>query len=54
VARSKSESKEIRQAATFALREIGPAAIPALSELVKDQDEHVRSNAISALGKFGQ
>lgn len=46
----------VRQAAVFALREMGPeakAAIPALAELLRDGDGYVAIDASHTLGKMG-
>ncbi|MHB1033611.1 MAG: HEAT repeat domain-containing protein [Pirellulales bacterium] len=43
----------IRPAAARALGQIGPAAIPALTELLRDKDWEVRCFAAEALGKIG-
>ena len=40
-------------AAAEALVEIGPAAVLALEELLKDKDAGVRHVAVEALGKIG-
>ena len=46
----------VRQAAVFALREMGPEAkfaIPALAELLRDQDAYVASDASQTIAKMG-
>jgi HEAT repeat protein len=52
LAECKSDSVETRKAAAVALGEIGPAAIPALTELLRDKDLGVRLAASSTLKKI--
>jgi len=54
--KDKSEDKEVRSSAAFALGSIGSeakAAVPVLIEALKDKDNEVRSSAASALGPIG-
>jgi hypothetical protein len=54
VAESKSESVETRLAAVHALGNMGPAAVPALNELLRDKDFGVQLAAAEALKKIRQ
>jgi len=49
----KNENQQIRGQGEFALRSIGPAAVPALTELRYDKDWHVRDTAARLLGTMG-
>ena len=53
VAETKDKDSMVRLHAALALGEIGPAAIPALTELLKDKNWHVRHNAVWALKAVG-
>ena len=47
------KDNDVRWDACDVLRRIGPAAVPALTTALKDQDENVRSAAAWALGLIG-
>jgi len=53
VAETKDKDDRVRLAAAKALGKIGPAAIPALTELLTDKDEGVRMVAATLMGKIG-
>jgi HEAT repeat protein len=44
---------QFRLAAAGTLKEIGPPAVPALTELVKGKDASLRATAVATLGKIG-
>lgn len=52
-ARANTGDQWVRQSAIFDLGEIGPTAIPVLTELVKDNTEGIRMQAAHALGRIG-
>jgi len=52
IAVSKSDRMEHRETAAYVLGKMGPAAIPALTELLKDKEWPVRSTAATALAKI--
>ncbi len=49
----KNENQQIRGQGEFALRSIGPAAVPALMELRYDKDWQIRDTAARLLGTIG-
>ncbi len=53
IAALKDSDKEVVQAVTLALGNIGPSAIPALVEVLKSRDKILRARAATSLGKIG-
>ena len=50
-----NEEKEVRQAAVYALKIIGPdakSAVPALIESLNDEDKEVRNAVVKALNRI--
>jgi hypothetical protein len=53
IALARNKAPALRLEAVSALRNIGPKAVPALAELLKDKDRQIRQAAASALGEIG-